>query len=192
IMRLAFTATGRRLVTGSGHDLRVWDVVGGRELLRRENRQRVHDQYHAMMFASSLDVAPDGRSFATGHSDGNVLVWEMPPGPPRKPLGDDERARRWADLAGADARQALAGGWALADRPGEAAPFLRERLKPAVPPDPRRLEKLIADLDSPAFAAREAAAKELAELGELAEDALGDTLEKRPSAEVRRRIEQLL
>ena len=63
---------------------------------------------------------------------------------------------------------------------------------PAAPPDPAVVAKLTAGLDAPAFADREAAAKELRTLGELAVPDLTRVLETTDSAEVRQRIEGLL
>src|SRR5262249_12043139 len=61
---------------------------------------------------------------------------------------------------------------------------------PAV--DENRLAQLIAGLDSNQFDARQRASKELEKLGELAAAACRKTLEQKPSAEVRRRLEALL
>ncbi len=66
------------------------------------------------------------------------------------------------------------------------------RLKPASPPDPKRIQQLIADLDSDNFADREAASGQLENIVGEAEPALKKALEGKPSAEVRRRIEVLL
>jgi HEAT repeat protein len=70
--------------------------------------------------------------------------------------------------------------------------LLNDRLRPAQPPDPERLRRLLADLDSDEFDVREAAARGLAELGEQAAPALRKSREAAPSAEVRRRLEGLL
>jgi hypothetical protein len=80
----------------------------------------------------------------------------------------------------------------LADAPDPALRLLRDRLRPAVAPSADDLRRLIADLDAPRFASREAAQKRLAELGELAEAALWSALVDWPSAERRHRIVGLL
>jgi len=55
-----------------------------------------------------------------------------------------------------------------------------------------RLQQLLADLDAAAFAQREAASRQLADLEEQAEPALQAALAANPSAEQRRRLEELL
>jgi hypothetical protein len=69
---------------------------------------------------------------------------------------------------------------------------LRQHLRPVPAPDPKRLARLIADLDDLAFAVRERATRELGELGRLARPALRQVLTGQPSPEVRRRVERLL
>src|SRR5262249_9561948 len=59
-------------------------------------------------------------------------------------------------------------------------------------PDAKRLEKLFADLDSDTFTVREAAARELDQLGDAAVAAYRRALEQQPSPERRPRIEKLL
>ncbi len=71
-------------------------------------------------------------------------------------------------------------------------PLLRERLKPAVPADPMRLAKLVADLDSDDFTIRDSANQELAKLGELAMPVLRKIMANPSTLETRRRAEVLL
>jgi hypothetical protein len=58
--------------------------------------------------------------------------------------------------------------------------------------DRQRIDKLIADLDSKQFEARERATAELKKLGGLVEPALRKAVVSRPPLEVRRRVEELL
>jgi len=80
----------------------------------------------------------------------------------------------------------------LARSPRQTVPFLRDRVRPVPEPDPKRLARLLADLDSQEFTAREKATRELGELGEVAEPALRQALDKQPSLETRQRVERLL
>ncbi|MCI0462495.1 MAG: hypothetical protein L0Z62_36555 [Gemmataceae bacterium] len=60
------------------------------------------------------------------------------------------------------------------------------------PASPERIQRLINDLDSPQFRVREAAVRELKQLGEQAVPALEKALKMPASEEVGRRIQQLL
>jgi hypothetical protein len=71
-------------------------------------------------------------------------------------------------------------------------PYLKDHLRPVKPPDPVYVSKLLADLDHSRFAARQKAALELEKLGPVVEPDLRKALERQPSLEVRRRLEQLL
>jgi hypothetical protein len=108
------------------------------------------------------------------------------PGKQRKP---DEL---WAKLADdpVSAHQAL---WALVDDPKTCCVLLRRRMGPAKDTaDAVRVRRLVAQLDSEEFRQREAASRELAAMGELIEATLRSALTKAESAEVRRRLKDLL
>lgn len=109
----------------------------------------------------------------------------------------DKLESLWTELAGDDARKAFRAVRALAARPKDAVPFLAERLRTVAAQkefddDPKRIARLISELDSDEFAVREAAAKELAKLGTLAEPALRKALSGSPGPELKRRAEGLL
>jgi hypothetical protein len=141
-----------------------------------------------------LAFAPDGRSLATGLQDTTILIWDMMPAAraSAQPLSAAQLDRLWSDLAGADATQAYAAIGRLIARQAEALPLLRKRLQPVAALPTERVKHLLADLDSDQFERREAAARQLTELGELAEPALREALGKNPALDLRRRIEQLL
>src|SRR4029453_9236972 len=82
--------------------------------------------------------------------------------------------------------------WALARTMKPSAAWLGERLKPIVAADARQTARLIADLDSARFAARDRAAAELEDLGESAFPALREALAANPSMEGRERVEALV
>jgi hypothetical protein len=71
-------------------------------------------------------------------------------------------------------------------------PFLKKQLRATDGVEVARLAQLVADLDSNAFTVRQRATRELQRLGELAEPALRQALEKQPALEVRQRVERLL
>jgi RNA polymerase sigma factor (sigma-70 family) len=148
-------------------------------------------------FAGALAFSPDGKTLASGQRDTTALVWDLAPGLRRlgkttPDLSREELQAHWAQLAGADARKARAAVEAIAAAPGAAVPFLKDRLRPVERAKPEHIQRLIADLDSEEFAARDAATKELAALGVEAEAELRRALRGNLSAEARRRVETLL
>ncbi len=187
-----FSPDGRVLITAptgvGGTDekldfgFRLWEVLTGREILRR-------DPGGSTIRAAAF--APDGGSVVTGMDDGTALVWDLAPAGPAAPGGPDLE-RLWADLADADAGRGYRAVWALAAAPARAVPWLGRRLRPAEPPEPERLRRLVADLDADAFAVRETAFKELKGLGEQVRPTIRRALAGEVSAEVRRRLEPLL
>jgi hypothetical protein len=109
-----------------------------------------------------------------------------------KKLGRDELARCWDDLASTDAGRAYRAMAELARRPDQAEGLLKDRLSAGPRVNAEQLARLIAALDDDDFEAREKASKELANLGRLAEAALSKALDGKPSAQAKRRIQDLL
>jgi RNA polymerase sigma factor (sigma-70 family) len=187
---VAFAPDGRSGAAATGWTqgrVHVFDVATGNELLHFEG----HGAY-----ASALAFSPDSKVLASGQRDTTVLLWDPAParrrvGPPARDLGPKDLERLWGDLAGDDARRAHAAIWALVAAPGQAVPFLKERLHPAEPADPNHVRRLIADLNHEDFAVREAAAKQLRALGAEAEPAVRRALKESPSPEARKRLEAL-
>jgi hypothetical protein len=186
---VAFAPDGRRVAAATGWAdgvIHVFEVPTGKELLRL----RGHGSY-----VGALAFAPDGKTLASGQRDTTVLVWDLASATaklPARDLGAGDVDRLWADLAAADARTGQVAVWALAAAPAQAVPFLKEHVSPAVPADPKHIDRLIADLDGEQFAVRDAAARELRALGAEAEPALRRALKGAPSAEARKQIEALL
>jgi WD40 repeat protein len=191
-----FSPDGRVLATADADAIRLWDVATGKQLFRRPLPDGV-GQYQPRSPLHSLCFLPDGHTLATGMGDGTILVWDLAPQtwPATgivKDLGHKELDGLWADLAGDDVRKAHLAIYILAAAPAQAIPFLQDHLQPTAALDAKQVERLIADLDSDQFAAREVAGKELAKLGEQIEPALHKALEGTPSAELRRRAQALL
>jgi len=190
ITEVRFSPNGRKLLAGDSEGrLFCWDVEG--RLLR---------QWKGDDFAvNCLSLTPDEKLLVTG---GNTtgLVWNMDEVLPSEKqrttmLTAADLNTLWSHLEAEDATQAWRAVWKLAATPDQAVPFLRERLQPASEPHKTNAEKIakfIDDLDNDTFAVREKAIRELGTFGKEAEPALRKALASSPSAESKRRIEDLL
>ena len=144
-----------------------------------------------------MEFSPDGRRLATVSADGTALVWDVTGRIPEgrletRPLSAEQTEQAWGDLSGSDAAKAHQAIWRLIAAPTDALALLRQRLKPVEAVEKTRIERLILDLDSDAFAVREKATDELRMLGELTGPAIRKTLASRPTLEMRRRLQELL
>lgn len=188
VSSLTFSPDGRLLLVGDGDGALVaHDLATGKEVGRLSGHRGA---VHPVRFSL------DGRLLATGSADSTVLVWDAVVlakdlTAHAADLAPRDLANLWADLAGADVAKAHRAVWALRGAPAQAVPFLKERLRPAES-EARRAARLIVDLDADAFTTREQASKELAALGRAVEPALKKALEGNPSAEARRRIQEIL
>jgi RNA polymerase sigma factor (sigma-70 family) len=114
------------------------------------------------------------------------------PAIPGRELTPRELANLYDSLSGRDFVEARHALRTLAASPRSTVPFLQKVLRPVPPADGRQIERWIADLDSEDFNVRQRATKELEKLDDLAHPALHKALANRPTAEARRRIEQVL
>lgn len=182
--RVALSPDGRLLAaTEKAKEILVYDLTHHRE-------QQRFTGFGADV--TWLAFSPDSHRLISGLADSTLLVWEVnAPSQPQK-LSDEAAAKAWDDLAGKDARRAFRARGTLASSPNQALKVLKARLHPAQAVNPQRLRRLLTDLESEQFAVREKAQKELEALGDLAEPALREALENKPTLEVRRRVQELL
>src|SRR5262249_22175135 len=132
-----------------------------------------------------------------GGTDTTALTWDLTRLTLAEPAHASELSAQaldalWADLASKDATRAFDAVRKLSSSPDQALTLLKGRLRPATPPDPKRLARLLADLNSDRFELRRQAQSELEELGELAEPALRQALAGDPPLDLRQRLERLL
>jgi RNA polymerase sigma factor (sigma-70 family) len=190
---LCFSPDGRWLAWGGlawseDQAVHLWDVRRGETVASFNG----HDAS-----VEGLAFAPDGRTLVSCSFDTTLLVWDVAgvaarhPPPVARPEAAAVAAA-WKDLAGPDARAAYRAVRLLAAAPAQSLPLLREELHPAPRTDQKQIERWLAGLDSDTFAERERAARELARQGERAEAALRRLLAGSPSAEARRRAEEVL
>ena len=99
--RAALTPDGRLLAVKNPHGFQIWDLRTAKVILERQappGRNR-YDSWTSADFTFS----PDGRTLATGQTDGTILLWNMPPeAKPSGPLTEKEMISLWADLVAED------------------------------------------------------------------------------------------
>jgi hypothetical protein len=185
---LAFSPDGRFLATAKdAPEIHLWDLIAGQEVGRLTGHQGG---------ITSLVFTPDGRRLISGSTDTTALTWDVSRylRSAKRPAGLDnpEPDALWTDLAGTDATKAFDAIRRLSAMPDRAIALVRERIRPIAPPDPERLARWVADLESDRFTVRRQAESELEKLGEQAVPALRKTLEGEPSLDLRQRVTRLL
>jgi WD40 repeat protein len=199
---IAFSPDGRLLALGGGvpagsnpgddtHPeaiLGLWDVATGKELRQLPgHRGRV----------SHVAFSADGRRLASASADGTVLIWDVAPlGTQVRGKDSDLPAQQldtlWTDLASADAARAYCALQGLMRAPRQFVPLCKKQVRPVALADPKHVTQLLADLDSEHFDVRDRATRALQAFEEQVEPALRKASMNPPSAEVRRRLAQLL
>jgi WD40 repeat protein len=196
VVKMAFGPDKRVLATSGQvetedredrYTIQLWDVVTGKQLLRF---QGVDAETECLAFS------PDGKLLASGHRGGDIFIWDVSSVSPFIPKGERhatsaELETWWADLANEDATKARAAVWGLVGAGPAAVELLRRRIHPATGAPTEQIKRLIAALDSKDFQEREQATQQLAEMEELAQPALKETLRSKPPPEQRRRTESL-
>jgi hypothetical protein len=189
---LAFSLDGRVLATSDDHIVHLWEVATGKEVYRLAQHGVLAGAPQQEEITCLAFLHSDG-ALATGMRDGTILVWGLAPKTQNgKELSSQELDGLWNNLASEDAAKTYRAIQLLAGAPEQAIPFVKERIEPASEIDAKRVERLLADLDSEDFSVRDAASKELAQLGDRAEPLLRRALDGQPSVELRTRLESLL
>jgi WD40 repeat protein len=142
--------------------------------------------------------SPDARRLATAsHSDSSAIIWDVAglvdqPLPTVARPTEADLKRWWADLNDGSPDEAYQVFWRFVATPEQTLPFLADSLRPLKASQREFVDRLIDDLDSPQFQARDRAARELERLGEVVVPALRKAKKGKPPLEQSRRIDQLL
>jgi hypothetical protein len=172
----AFSPDGRLLVRG-GFDrvVHVYDIQTGAELAAFQG----HDAA-----VTAVAFAPNGKTLASASLDSTTLIWDATkihrPAAPAKALQSGDLDKHWRSLSDNDAAKAFEAIGALSSAPKDAVPFLKDRLKPATPPDMKRIADLISQLDVAQMNTRDMATAELLKIADHVIPALDKALEARP------------
>jgi WD40 repeat protein len=191
VTALAYSTDGKTLAVGSWLTVRLWEVFSGKD------RGRLDGQHGD---ALALCFSPDGRLLAAGNGGTSALIWDVTS---RSPTGKlepvtltpKELDTLWLGLGGDDAARAYRAIWTMAADPRTSVAFLATHARPVAPLDAARrkqIAKLLADLDNEDFEVRDKAHRELEKLGDTAAPELRKVLEREPTDEVRRHVEDLL
>jgi RNA polymerase sigma factor (sigma-70 family) len=185
---LAFSADGHTLAS-AGPTLRLWETATAKQ---RANLPGHRGEVTGIAFS------PHGHELVSAGRDGTALVWDvmgrsMKAGPAEAArLSPGQLDRLWTTLASEDAAAAYQAIASLAHSPEQSVPFLKDRVRPVLPVDPRRLSRLMADLESNRFSVRRRALNELSRLGERAVPALRHAFSRSSTPEMRRSASRLL
>jgi hypothetical protein len=199
---LAFSPDGRMLATtrdnmaiGVDKKVHLWEVASGKEIDQLSGHRSI---------IRAVAFSPDGKTLASASDDLTCLIWDVsslvkPLNPAAgRPLALQTLSREqleaaWTDLASEDPTKAYRAVSVLQAAPKQAVSLLQARVRPVAPlADPKRLTRLIADLDGSNFKMRQKAQQEIVRLGEPAVPALQRALADLPPLEVKRRLQDLL
>jgi len=168
---IAFSPDGRSLAAGygfgSGHEgegclVVLWEL-SSRQVRTSYRRQGNISHWRGIR---SLAFSPDSTLLATGGDDCIIMIWDLSGQrtthfPRKGRLRLEEANALWSKLAEADAREAYRAVQTLLAAGEQAVSFLKQHLHPAPAIDTRRIDRLLADLDSDEFSVRQKAAREL-------------------------------
>src|SRR5207244_3569236 len=94
-----FSSDGRRIALLDGRGVQVHDLTTGQRAVNLEAVDVACEPTRLASHNEPLAFAPDGKTLATGHRDGTVTVWKVPPVPHSAAVAPADRDGAWADLS---------------------------------------------------------------------------------------------
>ena len=194
---LTFSPDGRLLlISRQGALIEIREIATGEKLLEYPGPGPFNETL-GIGYGNKNAFSFDGQRVVTGLMDSTILVWDVSPARwQRKPfapkLTKKELDACWQDLTSGNGGKAHKALWNFVAGGEPSLHFLKEQVKPAAKVDPKRMQKLIADLASERFAVRDAAHRELRAAGEQATTLLRAGLKESSTLEIRRRIQGVL
>jgi hypothetical protein len=184
VCSVVFSPDGKLLASGSVEgDVHVWSVKTGRLLADLEGHR---GPISGLAFAGGKTLVSAGR-------DTSVLVQDVSDASEGRvrpvKLTRARFEQLWGLLQSEDPAVGALSIQRLTRDPAGTVGMLKPYLAPV---DGKRIDQLLADLDSNEFAKRKAAFSDLAGFGRFAEGSLRAALAKKPNLEKHRRIEELL
>ena len=176
----AFSRDGRFLATAvSGGVIQLWEVA---TWTKRTEFTGYQDR------SITLTFGPGGRLFS-GNQDTTVLAWDTRPS---RVAASGSLESAWNDLATREAGVSFKSEGRFLAAPADTVKLFAEKVTLVEALEPRRIQRLLADLGSDVFAVREAASKALLDLDHQATPYLKEALKSTESAEVRDRVQRIL
>lgn len=179
IRAAAFSRDGRFLATTiPGDVIQVWEVATWTKQLEFKGHR---DEPTALAFTP-------GGQLLSGSRDTTVLAWDARPPRPAMKVSLDTA---WTDLAKHESADAFKAEGSFLAAP-DAVKFFADKIKPEEPIDAKRVQRLLADLDSDQFAQRDAASKALGALGRQVKPYVEEAVKTAKSTEVQDRAKKVL
>ncbi|MFO0929429.1 MAG: WD40 repeat domain-containing protein [Gemmataceae bacterium] len=143
---------------------------------------------------TAVSFSPDGTHLVSAGEDGIGLVWDLLGRRQRQPIVSANKHLNecWNRLSSNVPALYYDAIWGFARNPGQALPYLKERIKPVYRADATLVRMLIRQLDHDSFVIREKATRDLVMLGDQIEPVLRELDKATCSLEVQSRIDTVL